>query len=96
MLYHGGKEKVVHPKIVERIKRLLKEKKLSQRRIALEVGVSRCTVNAIAVGKRPDYESLRGSRVPIPGGPYVRCPSCGGKVQMPCVLCWMRSQNDEA
>ncbi len=78
--------------IVMDVSRLLTERKLSQRKIAEVVGVSRGTVCAISSGKRPDYPP----RVPTedeswkPTGPRERCPTCGGKVYMPCRACELR------
>ena len=81
--------------VVSEIRDLLAEGALSQRRIAQRLGVSRGTVNAIARGRRPDYDSRR--RGPAadgfmaPGGLPQRCPGCGGMVQMPCLLCHVRA-----
>lgn len=78
---------------VAEIRRMLTEGKLSQRTIARCAGVSRGTVNAIALGNRPE-RPVRGRDAPDfgpPSGPFVRCPSCGGKVQMPCLLCRVRA-----
>ena len=79
--------------IVDEIRRLLREGRLSQRRIASKIGVSRGTVNAIALGRRgsghvrrqPEAEGFS-----PPSGLPVRCPGCGAKVQMPCLLCYIR------
>jgi hypothetical protein len=79
--------------IVEQIRLLLREGTLSQRKIAKRLGVSRGTVNAIAQGKRTDYPGgpdALGDFVPA-AGPPRRCPSCGGMVFMPCLLCHVRS-----
>lgn len=77
---------------VQEVKRLLAEGALSQRRIAGRAGVSRGMVAAIAQGKRPDYESRQRTRIDEdqPLGPVRRCPGCGGRVQMPCLLCRVR------
>ncbi len=85
------------PGLVAEVRRLLEEKRLSQRKIARTTGVSRGTVNAIARGIRPDYETRyetrpgpwQGDFVP-PSGPLHRCPGCGGLVQMPCLVCYVR------
>ena len=45
--------------VVKEIERLLHEEKLSQRKVALLMGVSRGTIGTIADGRRPDYEQLR-------------------------------------
>lgn len=80
--------------VVDQIRGLLAEGGLSQRRIAQRVGVSRGTVNAVARGRRPDYEIGRrppGADFTPPSGPPKRCPGCGGMVQMPCLLCHVRA-----
>ena len=69
-------------------KRLLASKNFSQRKIAAVVGISRATVNAIARGKRDRRElGETGQDTLAPSGPLVRCPGCGGKVQLPCLTC---------
>lgn len=66
----------------------LLEQGLSRRQVALRLGVSHATVNAIAQGRRrvepPQPE-------PEPTGAYHRCPECGYKVELPCVACRARS-----
>jgi len=79
--------------IVHQIRQLLDEKRLSQRKIAGEMGVSRTTVQAIAQGRhaRDRRESLdEDSAFQEPAGPLQRCPTCGGLVYMPCLLCHVR------
>lgn len=77
----------------ERIRQLLAEGKLSQRKIARITGTSRSTVGAIANGRRhaclarsvedgAEHFSLQ--------QPPRRCPDCGGMVYMPCHLCRVR------
>ena len=78
------------PCVVEEIRRLLAEERLSHRQIARLTGVSRGTIGAISMGRRPNYEQLRRNRRPdplAPTGPPKRCPGCGGMVYMPCRLC---------
>ena len=80
--------------VVDEIERLLHEGGLSQRKIARRVRVSRGTVNAIARGQRPDYRALRRERADdfvAPTGPVARCPTCGARVQMPCLACRVRA-----
>ncbi|MDD4888291.1 MAG: hypothetical protein PHU85_00030 [Phycisphaerae bacterium] len=80
--------------VVDEIRRLLGEGRLSQRKIAREVGVSRGSVGGIASGKRPDYadrERRRSEEALAPGGPFVRCDGCGHSVQLPCQICRARA-----
>ncbi|MGA2032918.1 MAG: helix-turn-helix transcriptional regulator [Thermoguttaceae bacterium] len=79
--------------IVEEIRGLLAEGRLSQRKIAQRLGISRGTVNAIAQGKRADRPSDQDwhGGFPYPAGVPQRCPGCGGLVQMPCLLCHIRA-----
>jgi hypothetical protein len=80
--------------VVDEIRRLLRESGLSQRKIASRIGVSRGTVNAIALGGRPEAPAHwrhQDERFVPPTGTAVRCPGCGGKVQMPCLLCYIRA-----
>ena len=80
--------------VVEEIRRMLTERRLSQRKIAAVVGVSRGTVNAIARGRRLSCPPRRGPAAEgfqPPSGPHLRCPGCGGKVQMPCLACYVRT-----
>lgn len=80
---------MIRPGIVNEVRRLLNEEGLSQRTVATRTGVSRSTVCAIARGTRPDYESRRREPDPFPPptGPARRCPTCGRRVQMPCLAC---------
>ena len=80
------------PATVLEIRRLLKIGALSQREIARSLGISRGTVHAIARGKRPvRAEPLwRGEGLMRPSGEPKRCPTCGGMVHMPCLLCEVR------
>lgn len=81
--------------VVGEIRRLLREGRLSQRKIASQIGVSRGTVNAIALGKRVDPPARwrrEDDGFVHPAGLPVRCPGCGGKVQMPCLLCYIRGR----
>jgi hypothetical protein len=83
---------MVDASTVEEILSLLSAGNLSQRKIARKVGVSRGTVNAIARGKRSSSPTR--PRVShdylMPAGPPTRCPTCGGLVKMPCLLCRVR------
>jgi DNA-binding XRE family transcriptional regulator len=78
--------------VVEKVRYLLAEGSLSQRKIALRVGISRNTVHAIAQGKVRDRDAAWKAADPsLPLGPPRRCPTCGGMVFMPCLLCHIRA-----
>jgi hypothetical protein len=80
--------------VILEIRRLLDEDELSQRAIAAKLRVGRGTVSAVARGfrglhghtcwRRKWYD---GPHDPLP----TRCPSCGGMVYMPCLLCRARN-----
>ena len=79
------------PAIVDKIRRLLDEGELSQRKIAKRMRVSRGTVGRIASGDRPDYEAMRQQRddeqrEPVLGplGPHWAQPGCA---QLPLLCC---------
>lgn len=80
--------------VVEEIRHLLDAGKLSHRKIAAMLRVSRGTVDAIASGKRGIF-----GRETDPSddsgllftSPPERCPSCGGMVYIPCLLCQTRA-----
>jgi hypothetical protein len=78
--------------IIDEIQRLILGGSLSQRKIARRVGVSRGTVNAVALGKRHlSPRRRREHTLPAPVGPLVRCAGCGGLVRCPCLLCGVRA-----
>jgi len=79
---------------VKEIERLLAQGGLSQRKIAVQVGVSRATVSAIVNGSRPDYQARAQAiaDVALPNGPLGHCPTCGAMVYLPCRLCHVRQK----
>lgn len=83
---------IAHGRLDE-IRKLLGDKTLSQRDIAKMTGVSRGTVRAIA--KDPDLADRRrdveADRLPAKRKIPRRCPTCGGKVYLPCRLCRVRA-----
>lgn len=88
--FFGENSTMIATTLVNEVRGMLRNGRLSQRQIARQVGLSRGTVNAIAQGKRLDPSGRRrpedaGFTPPI--GRYVRCPGCGGLAQMPCLLC---------
>jgi hypothetical protein len=83
---------MIAPEMVLEVRRLLATGTLSQRKIARLTNISRATISAIASGKRPDYEPRpRDDEPDRPIGPPIRCPSCGGRVYLPCRLCRIRA-----
>lgn len=78
--------------IVEEIQRLLAEGRLSQRKIAARMGVSRGTVGAIANGRRGIWgkENESDDLLFPPESPPERCDRCGYTVVKPCVICSAR------
>jgi predicted XRE-type DNA-binding protein len=77
--------------LVHEIDRLLREKQLSHRQIAARLAVSRGTISAIANGKR----NLYGKDAPmhaarVTNSPPTRCPKCGYRVYLPCLVCRIR------
>ncbi|MEE8451500.1 MAG: winged helix-turn-helix transcriptional regulator [Thermoguttaceae bacterium] len=90
---------MIAPSIVSEIRDLLGKGEISQREIARRLGISRGTVNAIALGRRADRSAGRRhdpSEFIPPAGVPVRCPTCGGKVQMPCLACQVRATKRRA
>lgn len=83
--------------LVHEIDRLLQEGKLSQRKIAARLGVSRGTVNAIASGRRGLHG--KGPQDEDPASPIAsppaRCPHCGYRVYLPCIICRVRQHKQQ-
>ncbi len=78
--------------LVNEIDRLLQEGELSQRKIAIRLGVSRGTISAIVKGRRGLYgrEPAETPSPLIPTSPPARCPRCGYRVYLPCLICLAR------
>ncbi len=82
------------PELVEQIRGMLADGRMSRRGVARELRVSRGAVDAIAQGRRPDYTAHCQDRTPgldMPAGPIERCPGCGARVRMPCLACRLRA-----
>jgi hypothetical protein len=86
-------------KVLE-IRRLLDQRRLSQRQIANRLAVSRGVVHAIANGLRGlhgrDPDEVEASFSTGPNDLAERCPGCGGMVYQPCRLCEARAAQRRA
>ena len=89
-------------RIIDRVKRLLKSGKNSNREIARRAEVSRATVQRIREGKydtetQPEpkrkVEPLINSQYAL-SADYHRCKGCGGKVKLPCLACANAVKNE--
>lgn len=85
---------VLAPAIVARIRDLLEEGRLSKRKIAIQEGLARQTVDAIAAGIHPHLLPRPATGEPPAAIPLARC-KCGaistGRPGRPCVACRLRS-----
>jgi len=89
-------------KVVQEVERLLLDGKLSQRKIAARLGVSRGSVSAIASGRRAIYGKSESEERPPATGTWIasrgagteRCPRCGFRVYMPCLVCRTRKYRE--
>jgi hypothetical protein len=82
--------------IVHEIARLLFEGELSQRQIARRLGVSRGTVQAIASGRRGLHGKAPAGDHSVSYGssPAMRCPRCGYRIHVPCLVCRSRQHRE--
>jgi DNA-binding XRE family transcriptional regulator len=78
--------------LVREIDRLLRAGELSQRQIAARLKVSRGTISAIASGRRGLYgkDPFQKYSPLVPSSPPTRCPHCGYRVYLPCIICRIR------
>ncbi len=89
--------------MIEKIEWLLRSADLSQRQVAMRLGVSRGTVASVARGKRSAKQQRSTGVLPIASKDQhapqivpdldavpVRCPSCGCRVFLPCLVCHLR------
>ena len=75
---------------IREIRRLLAKGK-SYRNIARVSGASRWTIAKIAAGDGTKHEtSPLTKELRPPAGPVARCPTCGGRVYTPCLVCGIR------
>jgi hypothetical protein len=80
--------------LVNEIDQMIREGTLSHRKIAAHLGVSRGVVNAIARGKRGLYGHDPLETSPLtPTSPPTRCPDCGYRVYLPCLICRTRDHH---
>jgi hypothetical protein len=80
---------------VNEIDSLVHEGTLSHRKIATRLGVSRGVVSAIANGRRGLYgQDPFAKYSPLaPTSPPTRCPTCGYRVYLPCLVCRAREHH---
>ena len=79
-------------KVVLEVRRLLDEENSSHREIARRLGISRGTVAAIAHGRRGVHGREEPPADVKESAPPARCPTCGGMVRMPCLVCYLRAR----
>jgi hypothetical protein len=76
--------------LVREIDSMVREGTLSQRKIAMQLGVSRSIVSAIANGRRGLYGHDPLETYSPLASPPTRCPHCGYRVYVPCLVCRTR------
>ena len=90
---------MIEPETIQRVARLLASGQYSQRTIARLAAVSRATVSQVAHGLFNEEiasmtaDELETDQVEIQR-PYVRCPTCGGRVLLPCLLCQLHAREE--
>lgn len=80
---------------IQRVEDLLAADRYSYRTIALLVGVSRSIVSEVANGERRARMAAKQAIDEAPRmllGPVERCPGCGQRAFMPCMLCAVRAE----
>jgi len=91
--------RVIAQEKIEEVERLVAEHRLTLAEIAIQTGISKATVQAVASGRRrikADHRPIKGERLKQAAGryygPFERCPDCGGMVYAlaPCSLCRVR------
>src|SRR4051794_4325082 len=81
--------------LVNEIDAQVRKGTLSRRKIAAHLGVSRAVVNAIANGDRGLYgQNPLVKYSPLaPTSKPTRCPGCGYRVYLPCLVCRTREHH---
>jgi hypothetical protein len=81
--------------LVNEIDHMIRERKLSHRKIASHLGISRGTVSAIASGRRGLHgrETIGPYTASVPTSAPTRCPECGYRVYLPCLVCRTRQHH---
>lgn len=80
---------MLNPYLADKVRELVLEKKLSQRKVADMTGVSRKVVAEIVRGKWHAKQRRRKKQAEEPR-PVGRCPECGVVVSLPCRACHVR------
>ena len=78
---------MIENNVIRQIQELLSDGSISQREIGRRLGISNTTVSRVFQAKRKTYREPSENVIEEPEGPVVRCPTCGGRTQMPCVYC---------
>ena len=79
---------------IDHVERLLKDPRNTQRKISKITGVSRGMISLIANGQRKTYEAKQESHEFASSDVTVKCPTCGHRVKLPCLLCWLHANPD--
>jgi hypothetical protein len=89
---------MISTSLAQEIDRLLTASELSRRQIALRVGVGRSTVDAIANRRRGLKGKDQTTHRPLhmPTSLPERCPQCGYRVYLPCLICAARIWQEES
>ena len=86
---------MISEQTVSTIRHLLKEGKLSRRKIALQLGISRSAIRHVELesGREPSIDNgdFKEKMFCFPKGPHRRCCHCGAFVQLPCLACQVRN-----
>lgn len=80
--------------VIQEVRQMLNDRKLSHRKIADKLKISRGTVGAISSGRRGIFGSepdVEGITLCCWNSPPERCRGCGATVYKPCVLCSARA-----
>lgn len=86
--------------LIHHAQEMLLDGRLSYRKIAEQLGVSRSSIAKIAAARRKTIVVPKPLQISEDSwyqdeGQFTRCPGCGGMVHLPCRLCDVRAQCDQ-